>query len=298
MAVPAALRSKIGKTEIIKSLRTREPAIARKLAYTFASKTFEIFKMAYDPTRFNPFDVSTFPTADSVKPYEIDLSRGFVKSTGAEDHKLMMEALAMMPQPVAPAAPTPVAPEPWKPVPPRHTIKLSKAIEAYLATIQTEKTKMACSRELHKFLEHCGDVELHEVHGVDVVSWNVQLLKGDQAKKYKPQAPRTADNAIQFLQSLLKWGFDKHFIHHTTQLATEGQFNLTKKQRKKATVGAAAFSVEQLIKIFDPKTYAEFSGNSESRFWLPLIALFTGMRKEEIALLRDTDIKTEDGVDW
>jgi len=296
MRVPFPLRESFGKKEVFYSLKTRSPAIARKLAYTCAFKTFELFeKMAYDPTRFNPDDVSTFPTAKDVKQYEIEINGVKIKADSAEDHVRALEAITAFQSIQAPA---PAAPEPWKPVPPRHTMKLSKAIDAYLATIQTEKTKKACYRELNRFLEHCGDVEIHEIHGVDVVSWNVKLLKGDTDKKIKPQAPRTADNSIQFLQSLLKWGFEKHYIHHTTQLATEGQFNLTKKQRKKATQGAEEFRVEQLNKIFDPKTYSEFSGNSESRFWLPLIALFTGMRKEEIALLRDIDIKTEYGVDY
>jgi len=290
MAVPAALRSKIGKTEIIKSLRTREPATARKLAYTFASKTFEIFKMAYDPTRFNPFDVSTFPTADSVKPYEIDLSRGFVKSTGAEDHKLMMEALAMMPQPVAPAAPTPTQ---WTEPQPDQTITLSKALDAYLATIRNDSTRNNASREINRFIEYRGDIEIHKVRGVDVVNWNAKLLAGEPDKKRKPLGARTADNAIQFLQGLMKYAQKSEYIHHSAKLPTVGKANLTKNQRDEVTQGAEAFSIEQLNIIFNPITYKAYCEESPSRYWLPLIALYTGMRLEEIAQLTPKDIKTE-----
>ena len=52
--------------------------------------------MFYDPSKFNPFDEATFPTADSIRPYEIDLSRGIFKTADAEDHARAMEALALI----------------------------------------------------------------------------------------------------------------------------------------------------------------------------------------------------------
>lgn len=94
MTVPVALRPVIGKREILHSLRTRSPATARKLAYSFASTTYALFeKMAYDPKRFNPADPLTFPAADKVRTYELDLARGIMKSDGPEDHARMMEAI-------------------------------------------------------------------------------------------------------------------------------------------------------------------------------------------------------------
>ncbi len=296
MAVPAALRPYIGKREIIKSLRTREPAAARKLAYTFASQTFAWFStMAYDPKRFNPLDVSTFPTAKEIRPYDIDLARGILKSDGPDDHARMMEALAMMKSMPASQPVTAPAPAQWTEPTPAHTMTLSKALAAYLATIQNDKTRNATEREIKRFIECCGDVEIHKVSGVDVVNWNAKLLAGEPDKKRKAQAPRTADNSIQFLQGLLKWAQRKEYIHHSAKIVTEGKANLTKKQRTNATKGAEAFSAEQLVKIFETEMYKSFYGDNRSRYWFPLIALFTGMRKEEIAQLTPADIKAEYG---
>lgn len=295
MAVPAALRPYIGKREVIKSLRTRDPATARKLAYTFASHTYEWFStMAYDPKRFDPFDVSTFPTAKEIRPYEIDLARGILKSEGPDDHARMMEALAVMKSIPAAQPVTAPAPAQWTEPMPAHTITLSKALAAYGATLLNDKTRNATEREINKFIEHCGDIEIHKVRGVDVTNWNAKLLAGVQGR-YKPVMPRTADNSIQFLQGLLKWAQKNEYIHSSTKIATEGKANLTKSQRIKATQGAEDFSVEQLVKIFDPSTYKAYCGQSLGRYWIPLIALHTGMRLEEIAQLTSEDIKAENG---
>lgn len=317
MAVPVALRPAIGKREIIQSLQTRSPATARRLAYSFASKTYALFeKMAYDPS---PADVSTSPIpADvaaereellafvdelevkqgrSLPRFEIDLSRGIISSDTPEDYARMMEALpyAVAAFKAAPA-PAPAAPAPaqYTEPPPAHKITLSKAAAAYLSTLTNPKTYQAAKRAIHSFIEHRGDVEVNTVRGVDVVGWNNKLLTTPKSTGEMPKA-RSADNAIQFLQGLLKWAFKNEYIHHSTALATEGKFNLTKSQRNKATQGAEAFSVEQLNQIFNPKTWDAFRKDSPNKKWLPLIALHTGMRLEEIAQLTTKDIKAENG---
>jgi len=297
MRVPDALRSVICKREILHSLHTRNPATARKMAYHFASKTYELFEqMTHDPKRFNPADASTFPTADAVKPFEMDLSRGIMKSDNPEDHARMMEALPFALEALkakqVPQAPSLAvsAPSHYAEPPPAHTITINKALTAYLPTLANPKTRRASERAISQFIDIRGDVEIHTVRGVDVVRWNASMLKTIK--------PRSADNAIQFLQSLLKWAYKNEYIHHATQLATEGKFNLTKTQRIKATDGAEKFSVEQLIQIFDQKTYSAYCANSKSRYWLPLIGLFTGMRVNEIAQLKVTDIRKIGEVDY
>ena len=301
MRVPAHLRQLIGKNEILHSLRTRNPATARKLAYTFASRTYELFEMAYDPQRFNPLDPSTFPTADKVRPYELDLARGIMKSDGPEDHARMMEALAVLKTMPAPQAPAP-APAQYVEPPPAHTITLKKALVAYLPSLLNAKTRKAAERGINRFIESCGDIEIHKVRGVDVVTWNAKLLAGEP-NRYKAVKPRTADNSIGFLQGLLKWAFKNEYIHHSAQLATEGKANLKKKDRIKVTKGAEEFSVEQLNKIFEPSAFSAYTMKhgkkySPSRKWIPLIALHTGMRKEEIAQLKNTDIRAEAGIHY
>ncbi|OZB68971.1 site-specific integrase, partial [Thiomonas sp. 13-64-67] len=55
------------------------------------------------------------------------------------------------------------------------------------------------------------------------------------------------------------------------------------------------FTDEELRQIFDKKSYQEFM-NKSNYFWLPILALFTGARIEELASLKTTQIKIEDGI--
>lgn len=299
MTVPAPLRTQFGKRELLYSLHTRDPAKAKRLAYTLTSQTHILFgKMAYDPTRFNPFDVSTFPTAGDtggLRPYELDLQRGIMKSDGEDDHRRLMEAFAalksMPQQPVQ--APPPVQAQ-YDEKPP-HTIKLSKALDAWKKTILNPRTQQSYVAFIQDFIAGIGDIEIHTIRPINVVDWNARLLKTVK--------PRTADNRLQALQSLLNWGFKQEFIHYSTKLATEGKFNLTKKERQKQTKGAEPFSVEELNRIFEPVAYERYASHYGQRFrfgryWVPLIALYTGMRKEEIAQLKSSEIRSDGSIDY
>ena len=53
---------------------------------------------------------------------------------------------------------------------------------------------------------------------------------------------------------------------------------------------------EDLNKIFDPETYLEWSRSRPSRFWLPLMALYTGCRLEEMAALYTEHVHQVDGL--
>lgn len=306
MRVPANLREVIGKHEILVSLRSRNPTIAKKLAYSFATKTYALFEsMAYDPRKFNPADSSTFPTADKVRRFEVGFQndKPFLKTDGTkQDAELGMVAfeklLAIAPKVVPSVSP---APAQWVEPAPTRTIAISKASDAYLPTLLNERTRKAAKRSIDKFIQHLihekrGDIDIHLVRPVDVSTWKPKLIEEGRQK-------RTADNDIQFLQGLLKWAFTEDYIHHTTKLATEGKSYLTKKQRKQVTKGAEEFSVEKLNMIFEPTAYKKYTmkygyDHSSSRYWIPLIALHTGMRKEEIAQLKDTDIRTESNIDY
>lgn len=304
MIVPVVLRPAIGKREIIRSLRTRNPTAARKLAYHFAFKTYSLFEqMAYDPRKFNPADLSTFPTPDdrgSLSTYKIKVGGVEFETNGSEaEHRRVLEVVNALPP--AAFAPAPAAPAPQYIEPqPEHTISISKAAEAYLPKLATQNRK-AAKRSINRFIEHRGDVEIHTVREVDVITWNNKLLTTPKPNGEMPKA-KTVDCALTHLQGLFQWAYKNAYIHRAaTPLVTEKKRNQDKKQEDEAAEGAEPFSVEQLKQIFNPKTYEEYCVNgltqkySFSRKWMPLIALFTGMRKEEIAQLTVADIITENG---
>jgi integrase len=53
---------------------------------------------------------------------------------------------------------------------------------------------------------------------------------------------------------------------------------------------------EDLAKIFNPEVFLEWSKDHPSRFWIPLLALYTGCRLEEIASLYCVDVFEHDGL--
>lgn len=212
MSVPAALRLQFGKREILHSLRTRSPAVARKLAYHFAFKTYSLFEqMAYDPRKFNPADVSSFPTpADigSLGTYKAKIGNVEFETDGSEEeHRRVLEMVNALP--VAVFAPAPQAPvlAPTQQQP-QHTITLSKAAATYLPTLANIRTRKMAERAINRFIEHRGDVEIHTVTGVDVVEWNNKLLTTPKPNGDKPSA-WTVDCSIQILHNLLQWAYDK-----------------------------------------------------------------------------------------
>lgn len=295
--VPAPLRPRFGKKEVLLSLHTRDPAKARKLAYTLTSQTNALFeKMAYDPSRFNPFDPSSFPTTDSVRPYEIDIQRGIFKTDGAEDHARAMEALAVIKtmQLTQTPQPAPVIQQQYSEPQPEHTILITDALKAWLATLNNAKTRFNYASFVNRFIAFHGNIEVHKIRGVDVVNWKADLLKSVK--------PVSVDIRLQALQSLLTWCLKHNYLSDQKPLPTKGKFTMTKDERETQNKGAERFKVEELNKIFDPTAYKKYftlntKKKSDARYWLPLIALFTGMRLEEIAQLQIDDIKTISGID-
>jgi len=301
MSVPVPLRQVMGKSELLYSLHTRDPAKAKRLAYTLTSQTLALFeKMAYDPHRLNPFDSSTFPTsadAGSLRPYELKLGIGGaieIKTDSAEDHRRAMEALALMkslPQATAPAPQPHYIREPQ----PEQTITISKALVSWAATLTNAKTRKNFTSFVNRFIALNGDVEVHKIRGMDVVTWKAELLK--------TLAPVTVDTRLQALQSLLTWCLLHNYLSDLKPLVTKGKFAVVdKEEREKQTKGAERFRIEDLNKIFNPSAYAIFTTKntglkSDARHWIPLIGLYTGMRLEEIGQLTKDDIKNIGGVD-
>ncbi|HEU6436240.1 MAG TPA: site-specific integrase, partial [Nitratidesulfovibrio sp.] len=56
------------------------------------------------------------------------------------------------------------------------------------------------------------------------------------------------------------------------------------------------YTRDELAAVFAPEPYLAATKKHPARFWLPLIALFTGARVEEIAQLHREDIRQEKGV--
>ncbi|WP_170116163.1 site-specific integrase [Sulfitobacter mediterraneus] len=114
-------------------------------------------------------------------------------------------------------------------------------------------------------------------------------------------APKTQRKRLAAFTGLLRWAVSEG---HADSYVGEGISIIAK---AKTTVSRKPYSTEQLRKVFECPIYRgrksvkhyNLPGDllrKDYLFWVPLIALFSGMRAGEILQLTRTDIKVEDGV--
>lgn len=275
--IPAKFQKKFGKKEIVLSLGTSSLAEAKmsslQLSYQFSQMT-----------------------KPRTGQYKIDLEKGIAEATDATDHGQMMEALKEMRiiAEMRDKIQTQIEQSPgYSNQQPSRTARLSEAAKEYLPTLQNAKTRSAFEKSINLFVEFGGNVFTHNITSLQILEFNKNMRQ--------TVAARTADNRLQALQCLFKWCVKNEYIHQSATIPTAGKFNLTKKQRNQQTKGADAFSVEQLIQIFEPNQYEKYTRiynkrTSLARHWMPLIALHSGMRLEEVAQLRKNEIQENNNI--
>jgi len=98
----------------------------------------------------------------------------------------------------------------------------------------------------------------------------------------------TKNRAIK-INSFIKWGEREGYIQKP-RLSEVLQF-----KAMSADGDREPFTSEELKKLFNPDTFLKATKKKAVHFWVPLIALFTGARLEEICQLFNTDIRQVDG---
>ena len=105
---------------------------------------------------------------------------------------------------------------------------------------------------------------------------------------------RTIDNYTSALNAFLTWAQKKGYYPDSRRLPTEGQALMKRAARTRRKDKAnPAYTSAQLITLFAPDAY---KFKLAHHFWPPLIALFSGARRREIAQLLTSDFLTVDGI--
>jgi len=133
---------------------------------------------------------------------------------------------------------------------------------------------------LKAFADASGRKALHDISRKDVIAFRDQLLA-------LGLSPTTATNRIGILKTLFNVGigYELLTINPATQVKTH----------KPAGKSRVAFSTDDLQRIFTSPIYTDNYlpqvGGREACYWLPLLALFTGARVEELAQLLVKDVR-------
>lgn len=106
---------------------------------------------------------------------------------------------------------------------------------------------------------------------------------------------KTADTYIAAWSSLFAWAQRRQRQYVSENPFHGTTFNTTK--REKSTNKYQPFTHDDLRILFNDATFTQKAHNGRPmRYWLPLLALYTGARREEIANLHRKDIRQEEGV--
>lgn len=161
------------------------------------------------------------------------------------------------------------------------------------------RTFKANNRMFNTFLAWAEDRDVRTINKVLISQFKDYLRTKAkvQAGKRKGQIgldSRTVDNHTLVLNKFMGWAQDSGYYHEGHVLPTAKQVIVSKKaRRQRAMKSNPAYTIEQLKTVFDPKV---FHPKLAHHFWPPLIALFTGGRRREIAQLLLSDFFVTEGI--
>jgi len=203
--------------------------------------------------------------------------------------------------PVAPATPTPA---PAAPATNPDNI-LSKRWHEYVVQKDggdwsTSRTVKANERMFQTFMDWWQqDGDVSSVNREAINKFITYLITDKEVEAGKRRGERgmdkrTADNHTMVLNKFLSWAQDKGYYPDERRLPTAKQLLVNKKARKKAAAKAnVPYTLAQLQVLFASEHYKPEQAH---HFWPPLISLFTGARRREIAQLLLTDFYERDGI--
>jgi site-specific recombinase XerD len=225
---------------------------------------------------------------DQVRRFEIDLSKGILKSDGAEDHARMMEALAMLQKaPIAvPAhAPPPFTPEPLPHAKSKTGLKFLDLIDKFFLLKSHSKPATVVSykntaKEASHFL---GNPFIQDVQVSDITRFQEHLSKKN--------SPRTVDNKMAVLRTL--FGFAKTQGYYFAENPAKDRKIMSQKDRDKT--GFGIFEKEEIKKIFCSDFMNKAKVEDKDYYWTLVLGLYSGARVGEITGLTKKQFKVSEG---
>jgi len=186
---------------------------------------------------------------------------------------------------------------------------LSEVIDSYLdeKSYDNEKTADKIEHALRMLVEDFGDIAINRINSTRVKlfkqnlrhlpsrrnqiaiyrdkSFHELVLMGEKnIIRAKDRLSTTSVNDILgFLSTFFKWATQNGY---TDRNFFEG-VKIQKKRRTHVRDERARYTDKQISKLFDSKTYLEYTiqRNNIAYYWVPLIALFSGCRINEICSL-------------
>lgn len=308
LLIPKRLRHCCGgRAEVQHSLHTRDPHIARHWAIYLAARLTEFWgeSVANDDKRpklnwpTQGVDINRHWTADLRKGiYEADPSK-----PGDEEGllKFVKEVVRLNPKVLDPAPVEGLSADAVEQLTkglqksvaevvalPENPTPVRTAYVAYVRHLtQTQPNPKTRAKYLNAVSELVGDLDtkfVHEVTPKHIMAFRTARTQADG------NSLKTFDLKLTALRNFFGWA-RKNGHYPNTDLPTQGQRSLTKRDERRITKSYEPFTFDELQKIFEPKTYRKQNCKQPHYYWLPLLALFTGARIEELCQLDLADVR-------
>ncbi len=216
--------------------------------------------------------------------------------------QIAVQTLAVPAPPAAPAvAPTPVTQTP--PFDPANRISVrwdEYFKQASGSKWTTSRSIKGATRKFGLFMASLGkDRDVGTIEREDINKFIRYLLEDKEVEAGDRLGDdglghRSVDNHVDVVAGFLQWARDKDYYPANVRLPTDRQRLFKKKARKKAAgLANPIHTIGQLQTLFDSET---FHPSEAHHFWPPLIALFTGARRREVAQLLLSDFYVKDGI--
>jgi integrase len=182
-------------------------------------------------------------------------------------------------------APTPAPAAPTGPT-------FREAVDLYFKeNARAERTDSQIRAEFDRFLKSIGgDKPIGSITKAMCRQYKEEMLHG------RKLGPATVIKHLSNLGGIFKWSAAQGFIP-----AGEGSnpcqgLAPSKKQAKKVAKERRPFTDTELVQVFASEDFIRERDKNPARYWLPLLCLFTGARREEIGQLAVCDIQEEHDI--
>jgi integrase len=156
------------------------------------------------------------------------------------------------------------------------------------ATMRRETTVEDYRKVFAAFAKFVDGKKLASIARVEILGFRDFLAAGGQS-------PATVTRKIGILKTLFRVARDYELL----KANPADQIRIVHSARQKSRI---AFSPEDLARIFNSPIYTDdyrpIAGGKDACYWLPLLALFTGARVEELAQLLVDDIQPAENLGW
>lgn len=144
------------------------------------------------------------------------------------------------------------------------------------------KTKEASAAVVRWFYECVGRIAVSDITRKDVLAFKDKLVADGQGSA-------NINTKLSRLRTLLQWAHDNDYAASNVAQSIKVKDGGSPADRRKP------FDLAALNAVFGSPVfkagYRPVQGRGEAAYWLPLLALFTGARMEELGQLRNSDVR-------